>query len=159
MLWSMMNLGQRILGRYIPHRRETFDISFACSHSFSGWWHIFLVAAQLGRSSCCSRSPPLFAQFCNQDISGSQLEEKKDKRPTYCLRQLSFGLSCQICRAIADRMQGSYNLWDSTRNIITSLVRQPFLFQFIQWTIYGCATLIATRRKEQGQKKWDFNIL
>lgn len=151
MLWSMMNLGQRILGRYIPHRRETFDTRIACSHSFSEWWHIFLVAAQLGRSSCCSRSPPLFAQFCNQDISGSQLEEKKDKRPTYCLRQLSFGLSCQICRAIADRMQGSDNLRDSTRNIITSLVIQPFLFQFIQWTIYGCATLIATRKKEQGQ--------
>lgn len=86
------------------------------AHSFSGWWHIFLVAAQLGRSSCCSRSPPLFTQFCNQDISGSQLEEKKDKRPTYCRGQLSFGLSCQICRAIAGRMQGSDNLWDSTRN-------------------------------------------
>ena len=149
MLWSMMNLGQRILGRYIPHSQKTFDTNLLIH--FQSGCIFFLVAAQLGRSSCCSRSPPLFAQFCNQDISGSQLEEKKDKRPTYCLGQLSFGLSCQICRAIADRMQGSHNRWDSTRNIITSLVIQPFLFQFIQWTIYGCATLIATRRKEEGQ--------
>ena len=152
-----MNLGQRILGRYIPHRRETFDTRIACSHSFSEWWHIFLVAAQLGRSSCCSRSPPLFAQFCNQDISGSQLEEKKDKRPTYCLRQLSFGLSCQICRAIADRMQGSQQTVLATSSHHWSF--NHFSFNSFSERYMAVQRWLPQEKKNKDNKKWDFNIL
>ena len=76
--WRILDKGVLDATSHIAGRHLTPTLP---AHSFSEWWHIFLVAAQLGRSSCCSRSPPLFAQFCNQDISGSQLEEKRTSDP------------------------------------------------------------------------------
>ena len=155
----MMNLGQRILGRYIPHRRETFDTSFACSHSFSEWWHIFLVAAQLGRSSCCSRSPPLFAQFCNQDISGSQLEEKRTSDPHIAYANWVLGYLAKFAEQLQTgcRVQIIFETALATSSHHWSF--NHFSFNSFSERYMAVQRWLPQEKKNKDNKKWDLNIL